>query len=249
MKDTEFYKQLELLVKGDLDPEQWISWWTLNDTKIQSFCNAGQRLRLKPMISNNSATRAALGSQNEAQAILKTVGINVAQSTRYKDAWKTEFENYLKEEAEQRARKAEAISKSLPKLNAFCPVFSKYLKRNIEDIEAYDPGVDDIVITELEERLGSSLPSSVREFFKLCSRLELDGLRISLRDLFLHPVDDSCYLSIGEYWFEADGDQLLVSTGGSDEIYYYGHESIAPKVRPIAASLWHFLDQLPSQVG
>ncbi len=80
------------------------------------------------------------------------------------------------------------------------------------------------VINDGEAALDFTLPSRVREFFLLTAGIRVSaGVTMELSGLFGLTIHGERYCVLGEFWREADGDQLLLRPG-EETIWYYAHE-------------------------
>ena len=110
-----------------------------------------------------------------------------------------------------------------------------------------DPA-DEIRPAATEERIGNqesvldfTLPSQVREFFLLTAGIQAStGVILSLSGMFDLTIHGERYCVLGEFWKEADGDQLLLRSG-EETIWYYAHEQ--DKVKRLCNDMAELLEK------
>ena len=110
-----------------------------------------------------------------------------------------------------------------------------------------DPA-DEIRPAATEERIGNqesvldfTLPSQVREFFLLTAGIQAStGVILSLSGMFDLTIHGERYCVLGEFWKEADGDQLLLRPG-EETIWYYAHEQ--DKVKRLCDDMTELLEK------
>ena len=96
-------------------------------------------------------------------------------------------------------------------------------------------------IRNQESVLDFTLPAQVREFFLLTAGIQASvGVTIDLSDLFDLTIHGEWYCVLGEFWKEADGDQLLLRPG-EETIWYYAHEQ--DKVKRLCNDMTELLEK------
>ena len=86
-----------------------------------------------------------------------------------------------------------------------------------------------------------SLPAQVREFFLLTAGVNVStGVILSLSGMFDLTIHGERYCVLGEFWKEADGDQLLLCPG-EETIWYYAHEQ--DKVKRLCNDMTELLEK------
>lgn len=94
----------------------------------------------------------------------------------------------------------------------------------IDQSDSILPAASEEQIANQERELGFTLPARVHELFRLTSGIHVSvGVDIRLSDMFELSLHDERYYVLGEFWKEADGDQLLLRPG-EEIIWYYAHE-------------------------
>ena len=89
--------------------------------------------------------------------------------------------------------------------------------------------------------LDFTLPAQVREFFLLTAGIQVSaGVTIDLSGLFDLTIRGERYCVLGEFWKEADGDQLLLRLG-EETIWYYAHEQ--DKVKRLCSDMTELLEK------
>lgn len=107
---------------------------------------------------------------------------------------------------------------------------------------------DEIKPAATEEQIGNqesvldfTLPSQVREFFLLTAGIQAStGVILSLSGMFDLTIHGERYCVLGEFWKEADGDQLLLRPG-EETIWYYAHEQ--DKVKRLCNDMTELLEK------
>ena len=83
--------------------------------------------------------------------------------------------------------------------------------------------------------LGFTLPSQVREFFLLTAGINVStGVILSLSGMFNLTIHGERYCVLGEFWKEADGDQLLLRPGEETCLLYTSLTTMANLTVPIS---------------
>ena len=92
-----------------------------------------------------------------------------------------------------------------------------------------------------ESVLDFTLPSQVREFFLLTAGINVStGVIVELSGTFNLTIHGERYCVLGEFWKEADGDQLLLRPG-EETIWYYAHEQ--DKVKRLCNDMAELLEK------
>ena len=85
------------------------------------------------------------------------------------------------------------------------------------------PAATEEQIGNQESKLDFTFPSQVREFFLLTAGIQVStGVILTLSGMFDLTIHGEKYCVLGEFWKEADGDQLLLRTG--EETVWYIHK-------------------------
>ena len=154
------------------------------------------------------------------------------------------------------------------------PQFSQQVKRG--EIEDLLPPMEPEEIATLEEHLKTQLPKSYKLFLSFLSGFTAfdDAVKLGDQHPFFHrfqpkeqlsaqqqqviaqrggtwPPPSEGMLCFGEFFMEADGDQVLfdlsqMNAEGECPVYYYAHESTPPAVRKIADSFAQWLNEFSS---
>ena len=92
-----------------------------------------------------------------------------------------------------------------------------------------------------ERALDFALPAQVREFFLLTAGINVStGVIVELSGTFNLTIHGERYCVLGEFWKEADGDQLLLRPG-EETIWYYAHEQ--DKVKRLCNDMTELLEK------
>ena len=201
------------LVEGRETPESWRSWWDEHETELEALLNRGEFLKLKPC-RHGFQWVPVFGSQKGAIAILEKSGTAFEASNLYQ-------ERYLAE------------------LDAF--KFSKALAKVLDTSDEIKPAATEEQIGNQESVLDFTLPSQVREFFLLTAGINVStGVILTISGMFDLTIHGEQYCVLGEFWKEADGDQLLLRPG-EDTIWYYAHEQ--DKVKRLCNDMTELLEK------
>jgi hypothetical protein len=254
MNNAQLIETLRALVEGKLEPDAWLAWWKKNGKAVEKLIGAASAERLKPNYPD-SAAGAAHNSQTEAMALLEKARVPAKRSTRYHEEFVVFMEGYMKAEAKREKEQADAFKPRVELLRARWPLLHRCLARNLKKIETFEDGATEVEIAKSEKPWKTRLPVSLRGFFKLTKRFAVEGLDLDLGLAFEHPGDKTAadgrrYLCVGNYFWQADGDQVLIDISGSSkdpEVFYYAHEGPAPRVQPLAKNWTAFLEGLPKQ--
>ena len=103
------------------------------------------------------------------------------------------------------------------------------------------PAATEEQIADQESTLDFTLPSQVREFFRLTAGIQAStGVNLTLSGMFALTIHGERYCVLGEFWKEADGDQLLLHPG-EETIWYYAHEQ--DKVKRLCNDMTELLEK------
>lgn len=106
----------------------------------------------------------------------------------------------------------------------YYPSFTNALVKTLDEKDVIKQAAAQDEIGKVEEGLNFTLPEQVREFFLITRGMDLStGIKIELDEMFLIEIKGKQYCVLGEFWKEADGDQLLLSQN-VETIWYYAHE-------------------------
>ena len=121
------------------------------------------------------------------------------------------------------------------------PKFSKALAKVLDPSDEIKPAATEKQIGNQERVLDFTLPSQVREFFLLTAGIQAStGVILSLSGMFDLTIHGERYCVLGEFWKEADGDQLLLRPG-EKTIWYYAHEQ--DKVKRLCNDMTELLEK------
>ena len=103
------------------------------------------------------------------------------------------------------------------------------------------PAATEEQIAGRERVLDFTLPAQVREFFLLTAGINVStGVIVELSGTFHLTIHGERYCVLGEFWKEADGDQLLLRPG-EETIWYYAHEH--DKVKRLCNDMTELLEK------
>ena len=238
-KDALTAKLLDL-AEGRETPETWRSWWDEHESELETLLNRGEFLKLKPC-RHGFQWVPVFGSQKGAIAILEKSGTAFEASNLYQERYLAELEAFCKEQERVQRKKQKEFKTSNPELFGRYPKFSKALAKVLDPSDEIKPAATEEQIRNQESVLDFTLPAQVREFFLLTAGIQASvGVTIDLSDLFDLTIHGEWYCVLGEFWKEADGDQLLLCPG-EETIWYYAHEQ--DKIKRLCSDMTELLEK------
>ena len=238
-KDALTAKLLDL-AEGRETPETWRSWWDEHESELETLLNRGEFLKLKPC-RHGFQWVPVFGSQKGAIAILEKSGTAFEASNLYQERYLAELEAFCKEQERVQREKQKEFKTSNPELFGRYPKFSKALAKVLDPSDEIKPAATEEQIRNQESVLDFTLPAQVREFFLLTAGIQASvGVTIDLSDLFDLTIHGEWYCVLGEFWKEADGDQLLLRPG-EETIWYYAHEQ--DKIKRLCSDMTELLEK------
>ena len=238
-KDALTAKLLDL-VEGRETPESWWSWWDEHESELETLLNRGEFLKLKPC-RHGFQWVPVLTSQKGAIAILEKSGTAFEASNLYQERYLAELDAFCKEQERVQREKQTEFKASHPELFHRYSKFSKALAKALDLSDEIQPAATEEQIASQESVLNFTLPAQVREFFLLTAGINVStGVTIDLSDLFDLTIHGERYCVLGEFWKEADGDQLLLRPG-EETIWYYAHEQ--DKVKRLCNDMTELLEK------
>lgn len=238
-KETLITKLLDL-AEGRETPESWREWWNEHEAELESMLNRGEYLKLKPC-QHGFQWVPLFGSQKGAIAILEKNSIAFEASNLYQERYLAELDAFCAEQKRVQRQKQNEFKTNNPELFRRYPKFSKALANTIEPSDEIKPAAAEEQISNQESVLDFMLPSQVREFFLLTAGIQTSaGVTIDLSGLFDLTIHGERYCVLGEFWKEADGDQLLLRPG-EETIWYYAHEQ--DKVKRLCNDMTELLEK------
>ena len=228
------------LVEGRETPETWWSWWDEHETELETLLNRGEFLKLKPC-RHGFQWVPVLTSQKGAIAILEKGGTAFEVSNLYQERYLAELDAFCKDQERVQREKQAKFKVDNPELFRRYPKFSKALAKVLDPTDEIQPAATEEQIGNQESVLGFTLPSQVREFFLLTAGINVStGVILSLSGMFNLTIHGERYCVLGEFWKEADGDQLLLCPG-EETIWYYAHEQ--DKVKRLCNDMTELLEK------
>ena len=228
------------LAEGRETPETWQNWWDEHETELEALLSRGEFLKLKPR-RHGFQWVPVLGSQKGAIAILEKSGTAFEASNLYHEQYLAELDAFCKEQERVQREKQKEFKANNPELFRRYPKFSKALAKALDPSDEIKPAATEEQIVNQESVLDFRLPSQVREFFLLTAGINVStGIFIELSGTFNLTIHGERYCVLGEFWKEADGDQLLLRPG-EDTIWYYAHEQ--DKVKRLCNDMTELLEK------
>ena len=238
-KDALTAKLLDL-VEGRETPESWRSWWDEHEPELETLLSRGEFLKLKPC-RHGFQWVPVLTSQKGAIAILEKNGTAFEASNLYQERYLAELDAFCKEQERVQRKKQKKFKTSNPELFGRYPKFSKALAKVLDTSDEIKPAATEEQIRNQESVLDFTLPAQVREFFLLTAGIQASvGVILTLSGMFDLTIHGERYCVLGEFWKEADGDQLLLRPG-EDTIWYYAHEQ--DKVKRLCNDMTELLEK------
>ncbi|MEJ3745944.1 SMI1/KNR4 family protein [Actinomycetes bacterium KLBMP 9797] len=246
------------LAEARMAAEDWLEWWERHGQEVKARATPGVFLRLKPRTGGgHGPSFAAHYSQEAACQVLDLLGVGYERSDRYHRDGQRAFEQLCREQAAATAARATEFAPTINALAGRFPRFARFLKANTDDIDQCRPGLDGAALARLEQDLGLRLPETYRTFLRCAREIVVgDTLQMTTAHPFTHnsakvSLPTQGMLCIGEYWLDADGDQVLFdlrqefAPDAADDppVLYYDHGQ--PAVRPIANSFTAWIEALP----
>ena len=228
------------LAEGRETPKSWWGWWNDHESEIEILLNRGEFLKLKPHRHGFSWV-PVLGSQKGAVAILERKGVPFESSNLYQERYMEELDAYCKEQKRvQRERQKEFKTKHPEWFDRY-PKFSNTLAKVLSSSDKLQAAATIEQIQNQEKMLGFTLPAKVREFFLLTAGISISsGVSVELSGLFDITIHGARYCVLGEFWKEADGDQLMLLPG-EETIWYYAHE--LDKMKRLCSDMTELLEK------
>lgn len=238
-KETLITKLLDL-TEGRETPESWRGWWNEHEAELESMLNRGEYLKLKPC-QHGFQWVPVLTSQKGAIAILEKNGITFDISNLYQERYLAELDAFCAEQKRVQQEKQKEFKTNHPELFLRYPKFSKALANTIDPSDEIKPAATEEEIGNQESELEFTLPSQVREFFRLTAGIQVStGVILTLSGMFDLTIHGKQYCVLGEFWKEGDGDQLLLCPG-DENIWYYAH--VQDKVKRLCGDMTELLEK------
>ena len=228
------------LVEGRETPETWWSWWNEHETELETLLGREEFLKLKPR-RHGFQWVPVFGSQKGAIAILEKSGTAFEVSKVYQERYLEELNAFCEKQEQIQKEKQKEFKLKHPEWFNHYPKFSNALAKVLDPSDEIQSAATMEQIERQEEKLKFILPAQVREFFLLSAGIKIsDGITIELSGLFDLTVHGEQYCVLGEFWKEADGDQILLRHG-EDTIWYYAHEQ--DKVKRFSEGMTELLEK------
>ena len=228
------------LAEGRETPESWRSWWDEHEPELENLLSRGEFLKLKPC-RHDFRWVPVLTSQKGAIAILEKSSTAFEASNLYQEQYLAELDAFCKEQERVQRKKQKEFKANNPELFCRYPKFSKALAKALEPSDEIQPAATEEQIASQESVLDFTLPAQVREFFLLTAGIQVStGVILTLSGMFDLTIHGERYCVLGEFWKEADGDQLLLRPG-EETIWYYAHEQ--DKVKRLCNGMTELLEK------
>ena len=228
------------LAEGRETPETWRSWWDKHESELETLLNRGEFLKLKPC-RHGFQWVPVLTSQKGAIAILEKSGTAFKARDLYQERYLAELDAFCEEQKREQRKKQTEFKASHPEWFHRYPKFSKALAKVLNLFDEIKPAATEEQIAGRERVLDFTLPAQVREFFLLTAGINVStGVIVELSGTFHLTIHGERYCVLGEFWKEADGDQLLLRPG-EETIWYYAHEQ--DKVKRLCNDMTELLEK------
>ncbi len=233
-------EKLLSLVEGRETPESYQNWWLKHEHELERVLNRGEFLRLKPK-DHDFLWVPILTSQKGAIAILERKGLPFSKSNLYQEKYLEELDVYCKDKKKREQEKKKKVKEEHPNLFEHYPKFTNALVKSLDENDVIKQGATQEEIRKAEEKLSFAFPEQVQRFFLITSGIDLStGIKVVLNEMFSMEIKEKQYLVLGEFWKEADGDQLLLCHD-EETIWYYAHEQ--NKVKKLCNDMNEFLEK------
>ena len=228
------------LAEGRETPETWQNWWDEHETELEALLSRGEFLKLKPC-RHGFQWVPVFGSQKGAIAILEKSGTAFEVSKLYQERYWEELNAFCEKQEKIQKEKQKEFKLKHPEWFNHYPKFSNALAKVLDPSDEIQSAATMEQIESQEEKLKFMLPAKVREFFLLSAGIKIsDGITIELSGLFDLTIHGERYCVLGEFWKEADGDQLLLRPR-EETIWYYAHEQ--DKVKRLCNDMTELLEK------
>ena len=162
-------------------------------------------------------------------------------SDLYQERYLAELDAFCEEQKREQRKKQTEFKASHPEWFHRYPKFSKALAKVLNLFDEIKPAATEEQIAGRERVLDFTLPAQVREFFLLTAGINVStGVIVELSGTFHLTIHGERYCVLGEFWKEADGDQLLLRPG-EETIWYYAHEQ--DKVKRLCNDMTELLEK------
>ena len=228
------------LVEGRETPESWRNWWDEHESELETLLGRGEFLKLKPC-RHGFQWVPVFGSQKEAIAILEKSETAFEASNLYQERYLAELDAFCEEQRKVQREKQKKFKAGHPELFSRYPKFSKALAKVLDPSDEIKPAATEEQIASQESVLAFTLPAQLQEFFLLTAGIHIStGVIMDLSGLFDLTIHGERYCVLGEFWKEADGDQLLLRPG-EETVWYYAHEQ--DKVKRLCNDITELLEK------
>ena len=228
------------LAEGRETPETWQNWWDEHETELEALLSRGEFLKLKPC-RHGFQWVPVFGSQKGAIAILEKSGLAFEASNLYQERYLAELDAFCEEQKQVQREKQAKFKADNPELFRRYPKFSKALAKALDPTDEIQPAATEEQIAGRERAMDFALPAQVREFFLLTAGINVStGVILTFSGMFDLTIHGEWYCVLGEFWKEADGDQLLLRPG-EETIWYYAHEQ--DKVKRLCNDMTELLEK------
>ncbi|HEX6352711.1 SMI1/KNR4 family protein [Actinophytocola sp.] len=252
---TRFADALVALAEGRTDPQDWLAWWGEHAAEVEAVCPRGWFLRLTPRGGAPDdplwIEQAVVASQDGACYVLDKIGFPIERSPRYSEAFETAMARWIRECRAETKRRAAELRPLIDGLAEDFPKMARFLRVNPDEVESMLPGASEAELPAM------ALPAAYRRFLVRTRELVIgDTLRLTRDHPFVHTstkvvLPTEGMLCFGEYWFEADGDQVLfdLRDGVVDDppVLYYAHGRRT--VERIGKTFTGWIESLPRKLA
>ena len=181
------------LAEGRETPETWWSWWDEHETELEALLGREEFLKLKPR-RHGFQWVPVFGSQKGAIAILEKSGTAFEASNLYQERYLAELDAFCKEQERVLREKQKEFKASHPELFGRYPKFFKALAKVLDPTDEIQPAATEEQIAGRERTLDFTLPSQVREFFRLTAGIQAStGVILTLFGMFALTIHGERY--------------------------------------------------------
>ena len=160
-----------------------------------------------------------LPAKREPSPFWKRSGTAFKASDLYQERYLAELDAFCEEQKREQRKNANGIQGQSPGVVSSLPKFSKALAKVLNRFDEIKPAATEEQIAGRERVLDFTLPAQVREFFLLTAGINVStGVIVELSGTFHLTIHGERYCVLGEFWKEADGDQLLLRPGEENHL-------------------------------
>lgn len=214
------------LAEASITAEEWLQWWSENESVVKQSLSPGWFLKIKPK-PGNGPENAAWVSQAQARQYLASIGQSFSSDNgdAYKEKVMAQIEAIATQQDPYSQNKFEGLKQHFPALH-------KAIKKHF----SIGDSISNKPIDPTTPQTAWLTPDMLL-FFQQVDSLQMEGLDLSFGEI---EQKDEQYIKLGELWWHNDGDEILIQPGKDEVFYYYTSDN---KVKVFAASFREFIEK------